>query len=550
MTTTTAPEARPQELTKRAINLIFVTIMLGILVSALDQTIVSTALPTIVGDLGAAGHVSWVATSYILTDTIATVLAGKLGDLFGRKWVFQVSMVIFIVGSALSGLAGSMTMLITWRALQGIGAGGLTVTATALIGDVIPLRQRGKYQGALGAVFGVTTVIGPLLGGVFTDDLSWRWVFYVNVPIAVIVIALAARTIPQVRSGNKPRIDYLGCLFVALGATGLTLATSWGGTQYAWGSATIIGLFGASVAALVIFVFIELRAPEPILPMRLFRSRVFSVCSVLSFIVGFAMIGSITFLPTFLQYVNGVSATLSGVRMLPMVLGLLVTALASGTIVSRTGRYRLFPVFGSAITAAGLYLLSLMDARTSVWVKSLFLLVLGAGIGLIMQILTLVVQNTVSYSDLGTATSGVTFFRTLGGSFGASIMGSIFSNGLKGRLTTALVAARVPPADVASPELAHKLPVQARDPIITAYAQSLQHVFLFAVPIAVVGFLLALVLPQVAMRGVARVSGAGDGFAVPEGSDNENQLANVVAEILRRDSRSSIAGILASSGSE
>src|ERR1700691_2562829 len=227
MTTTTAPEARPQELTKRAINLIFVTIMLGILVSALDQTIVSTALPTIVGDLGSPGHVSWVVTSYILTDTIATVLAGKLGDLFGRKWVFQVSMVIFIVGSALSGLAGSMTTLITWRALQGIGAGGLTVTATALIGDVIPLQQRGKYQGALGAVFGVTTVIGPLLGGVFTDDLSWRCVFYIHVPIAVIVIALAARTIPQIRSGNKPTIDYLGCLFVALGATGLALATSW-----------------------------------------------------------------------------------------------------------------------------------------------------------------------------------------------------------------------------------------------------------------------------------------------------------------------------------
>src|SRR6202167_5482115 len=479
MTTTTAPEARPQELTKRAINLIFVTIMLGILVSALDQTIVSTALPTIVGDLGSPGHVSWVVTSYILTDTIATVLAGKLGDLFGRKWVFQVSMVIFIVGSALSGLAGSMTMLITWRALQGIGAGGLTVTATALIGDVIPLRQRGKYQGALGAVFGVTTVIGPLLGGVFTDDLSWRWVFYVNVPIAVIVIALATRTIPQVRSGTKPRIDYLGCLFVALGATGLTLATSWGGkqfawgsatmlwlflasvvalgatgltlatywggTQYAWGSATIIGLFVASVAALAIFVVVELRTPEPILPMRLFRSRVFSVASVLSFIVGFAMIGSITFLPTFLQYVHGVSATLSGLRMLPMVLGLLATALISGTVVSKTGRYRLFPIAGSAVTAIGLYLISRMDQHTNFWVESLFLLVLGAGIGLIMQILTLVVQNTVDYSDLGTATSGVTFFRTLGGSFGASIMGSIFSNQLKGRLAAAVVSDRVPP---------------------------------------------------------------------------------------------------------
>jgi hypothetical protein len=277
-------------------------------------------------------------------------------------------------------------------------------------------------------------------------------VFYINVPIAVIVIALAARTIPQLSSGRKPVIDYLGCLFVALGATGLTLATSWGGTQYAWGSATIIGLFAASVAALAIFVWVELRAAEPILPMRLFRSRVFTVCSVLSFIVGFAMIGSITFMPTFLQYVNGVSATASGLRMLPMVIGLLATALVSGAIVGRTGRYRLFPIAGSAVTAVGLYLLSRMDQHTSAWVESASLLVLGAGIGLIMQILTLVVQNTVAYSDLGTATSGVTFFRTLGGSFGASIMGSIYANGLQGRLAPALAASHVPPSAVNSPE--------------------------------------------------------------------------------------------------
>src|ERR1700760_898874 len=422
----------PLELSRVQMNVVFVTILLGLLLSALDQTIVSTALPTIVGDLGGAGHVSWVVTAYMLAETVSTVLAGKFGDLFGRKRVFQLGVAVFIVGSFFCGLANSMVLLIAFRAVQGLGGGALTVTSTALIADVIPLRLRGQYQGALGAVFGVTTVIGPLLGGVFTDDLSWRWVFYVNVPIAVIVIALAARTIPQISRGDKPRIDYLGCLFVALGATGLTLATSWGGTQYAWGSATIIGLFAVSVAALAIFVLVELRAAEPILPMRLFRSRVFSVCSVLSFIVGFAMIGSITFMPTFLQYVKGVSATSSGLRMLPMVIGLLVTALGSGVVVSRTGQYRAFPIAGSAVTAVGLYLLSRMDAHTSVWLESLFLLVLGAGIGLIMQILTLVVQNTVSYSDLGTATSGVTFFRTLGGSFGASIMGSIYAKQLKG----------------------------------------------------------------------------------------------------------------------
>jgi EmrB/QacA subfamily drug resistance transporter len=548
------PDAAPAaqggfELSRAQMNLVFGTIMLGMLLSALDQTIVSTALPTIVGDLGGAGHQSWVVTAYMLAETVSTVLAGKFGDLFGRKRVFQLGVLVFIVGSIFCGLANSMGLLIAFRAVQGIGGGALTVTSTALIADVIPLRLRGQYQGALGAVFGVTTVIGPLLGGVFTDDLTWRWVFYVNVPIAVIVIALAARTIPQVRSGRKPKIDYLGICFVTLGATGLTLATSWGGTQYAWGSGTIIGLFAASVVALGIFVAVERRAAEPILPMRLFRSRVFSVCSVLSFIVGFSMIGSITFLPTFLQYVNGVSATTSGLRMLPMVLGLLATALASGTVVSKTGAYRPFPIAGSAITALGLYLLSRMDQHTGFWLESLFLLVLGAGIGLIMQILTLVVQNTVDYSDLGTATSGVTFFRTLGGSFGASIMGSIFSNELKGRLVTALTAARVPPSAVASPELLHKLPARARDPIVAAYAQSLQHIFLFAVPIAVVALVLALFLPQVVLRGVARVSGPGDGFAVPEGSDNETQLTNVVGQIMRRDNRSSIAGILAESGS-
>jgi EmrB/QacA subfamily drug resistance transporter len=543
----TAPEG-PLELSRVQMNVVFVTILLGLLLSALDQTIVSTALPTIVGDLGGAGHVSWVVTAYMLAETVSTVLAGKFGDLFGRKRVFQIGVAVFIIGSFFCGLANSMVLLITFRAVQGLGGGALTVTSTALIADVIPLRLRGQYQGALGAVFGVTTVIGPLLGGVFTDDLSWRWVFYVNVPIAVVVIALAARTIPQIVSGERPRIDYLGCLFVALGATGLTLATSWGGTQYAWGSATIIGLFAASVVALAIFVVVELRAPQPILPMRLFRSRVFSVCSILSFIVGFAMIGSITFMPTFLQYVDGVSATSSGLRMLPMVLGLLATALASGTIVSRSGQYRAFPIAGSAVTAVGLFLLSRMDSHTSFWQTSLFLLVLGAGIGLIMQILTLVVQNTVAYADLGTATSGVTFFRTLGGSFGASIMGSIYANGLKGRLASALVSARIPASAVSSPELVRKLPNTARTPVVAAYAASLQHVFLFAVPIAVVAFILALFLPQVAMRGVARARGVGDGFAVPEGSDNEHQLANVVGQLLRRDDRSSLAGIMASSG--
>ncbi len=539
----------PPRMSKAQMNVVFLTILLGMLLSALDQTIVSTALPTIVSDLGGGAHMSWVVTSYMLAETISTVLAGKFGDLFGRKRIFQLSVLIFIVGSFFCGLAEDMTTLIIFRGVQGIGGGGLAVTATALIGEVIPLRERGKYQGALGAVFGVTTVLGPLLGGLFTDHLSWRWAFYVNVPIAIIVILLAARTIPGGRGGRRPKIDYLGVLFVSLGASGLILATSWGGTQYAWGSATIIGLFGASLISLAIFVWVEIRAEEPILPMRLFRGRVFTVASILSFVVGFAMMGSITFLPTFLQYVSGASATSSGLRMLPMVIGLLLTAIASGNAVGRTGRYRMFPIAGAAITALGLYLMSLLDQDTPLLLESLYFFVLGAGIGLIMQILTLIVQNTADYRDLGTATSGVTFFRTLGGSFGAAVLGSIYSNNLADRLPVALVEAPgVSPQVATSPEALWALPEATRAPVVEAYAASLHNVFLWAVPVALLALVVAFFLPQVTLRGTDRASGTGEGFAIPEGSESDTQLENVIGQVLRKKGASAAPEVLAASG--
>lgn len=515
-------------------NFIFVAILLGMLMAALDQTIVATALPTIVANLGGAGHQSWVVTSYLLASTIITALVGKFGDLFGRKRVFQAAVVFFVAGSVLCGLSSSMGMLVASRALQGIGGGGLMVTAMALIGEVIPLRDRGRYQGAMGAVFGVTTVIGPLLGGYFTDHFTWRWAFWINVPISVVVFFVAAAAIPALSDRTKPVIDYTGILFIGLGASGLTLATSWGGTTYPWGSPMIIGLFVGSLIALCVFAWVESRAAAPILPTRLFASPVFTVCCVLSFVVGFAMLGALTFLPTYMQFVDGVSATTSGLRTLPMVIGMLTTSMGSGVIVGRTGRYKFFPVAGTAVMAVAFLLMSRMDPSTSALVQSLFLVILGAGIGMCMQTLVLIVQNTVGFDDLGVATSGVTFFRTIGSSFGAAIFGSLFTNFLHSRIGPALVASRAPAAAAASPEALHRLPRQAAAPIVAAYAESLTHVFFWAVPVALAGFVLALFLREVPLREMHDSTiDLGDAFAMPNSETPDEMLEGAVERMLR-----------------
>ena len=546
------PESSSAGISPQRRNLIFVAVLLGMLLAALDQTIVATALPTVVADLGGAGHQSWVVTSYLLASTIATAIVGKLGDLFGRKAVFQAAVVFFLLGSVLCGLSGSMTMLVASRALQGIGGGAILVTAMAVIGEVIPLRERGRYQGALGAVFGVTTVIGPLLGGFFTDHLTWRWAFWINIPVAIVVLLVAVTAIPSLAKAARPVIDYAGIVSVGLGASGLTLATSWGGGEYAWTSPVIIGLFVASAAALAVFVWVETRAAEPILPIRLFASPVFTVCCILGFIVGFAMLGALTFLPTFMQFVDGVSATTSGLRTLPMVAGMLITSIGSGNIVGRTGRYKVFPVAGTAIMAVAFLLLSGMDAATPTWQQSVFLFVLGSGIGLCMQVLVLIVQNTAGFSDLGVATSGVTFFRTIGSSFGAAIFGSLFANFLAGRIGPALAASGAPPRAAESPQALHALSPEMAAPIVDAYAESLGSVFLCAVPVAIIGFVVSLFLREVPLREMDAMSATdlGEGFGMPGTESPEKILEVAIGRLMRNTPEIRLRSIAGQAGCE
>ena len=506
-------------LTRKRVVLTMIAAMSGMFLASLDATIVSTAMPTIVGDLRGIDHYAWVFTSYLLAEIATIPLWGRLADMYGRKKVFLVGMAIFLVGSAFSGMATSMLMLVLFRGIQGVGAGCLLPVAQTITADLFTLEQRAKVSAFYSALFGFSAIIGPLIGGFITDHWSWRWVFYVNLPIGIVVIALAAVTMPAVKAAARPVIDYLGIVFVSLGAAGLTLALSWGGTQYPWTSGTIVGLFAGSVVALAVFVVVESRAADPILPLRLFRSSVFSVCVTLAFIVGFAMLGALTFLPTYLQFVKGVSATGSGVQTLPLVVGLLVTSILSGTIVGRTGRYKVFPVAGSFVMAVGLFLLSGMDASTPYWSMALDMLVLGIGIGLCMQVLTIIVQNTAAYRDLGVATSGVTFFRTLGSSFGAAVFGTVYSNVLSSTLPAAIAAAPgVDPSLIGTPAALHSYPAAQIAPVVDVYAHAIHVVFLAAVPVAGVAFVLALFLKEVPLRGTSRAgtSDIGEAFGMPE----------------------------------
>ncbi|MFF8020209.1 DHA2 family efflux MFS transporter permease subunit [Streptomyces sp. NPDC007896] len=481
-------------------------LLLGMLLAALDQTIVSTALPTIVSDLGGLEHLSWVVTAYLLASTAATPLWGKLGDQYGRKKLFQAAIVIFLVGSALCGMAQNMGELIGFRALQGLGGGGLIVLSMAIVGDIVSPRERGKYQGLFGAVFGATSVLGPLLGGLFTEHLGWRWVFYINLPVGVVALIVIAAVLHIPKKSAKHVIDYLGTFLIAAVATCLVLVASLGGTTWRWSSPQIIGLAVLGVLLAVAFVAVEQRAAEPVLPLRLFRVRTFTLSAVISFIVGFAMFGAMTYLPTFLQVVRGVSPTLSGVYMLPMVFGLLLSSTVSGQIVSRTGRWKVFPIVGTGVTALGLLLLHQLDEHSSTGEMSVYFLVFGLGLGLVMQVLVLIVQNAVSYEDLGVATSGATFFRSIGASFGVAIFGTVFASRLGDNLV-AVLSGRQLPAGItpnslkADPKGIADLPSALRQPVLHAYASSITDVFLYAAPVALLGFVLAWFLREDKLRG-------------------------------------------------
>src|SRR3954447_25791095 len=484
-------------------------LLLVMLLAALDQTIVSTALPTIVRDLGGLEHLSWVVTSYLLAITVVTPLYGKLGDQYGRKLVLQGALVIFLVGSALCGAAQGMTELIAFRAIQGLGGGGLMVSAQAAIGDIVPPSERGRYTGLFGAVFGVSSIAGPLIGGFLTTHASWRWIFYVNIPLGVAALAILGVTLHTPPERKRHRIDYEGAALLAVALSSVVLLTTLGGKQLAWLSAGTFLLGVLTVAATLAFLFVEGRAAEPILPPRLFGDRVFAVTSAVGFVVGFAMFGALTYLPLYQQIVRGQSPTSSGLQLFPLMFGLLAASIVSGQVIARTGRYKAFPIAGTAVAALGLFLLSGLEPQTSTLEAGAYMLVLGIGLGLVMQVLVLAVQNSLPYSDLGVATSGATLFRSIGGSLGTAILGAVFSH----RLTQELAKHTAGP---------------------NAYTDALNIVFVVAGIVAVVAFALSWLIEERPLRATVETPGLDDVFAPPRDSDSLVELARELSRAVGR----------------
>jgi EmrB/QacA subfamily drug resistance transporter len=536
-----------------SLRLVFGGLMLVLFLAALDQTIVATALPTIVGDLGGLNHISWVVTAYLLAQTVVTPLYGKLGDQYGRKVVLQFALTVFLVGSALCGISQNLDQLIAFRALQGLGGGGLLVSAQAAIGDVVPPRERGRYTGLFGAVFGVASVVGPLLGGFLTSELSWRWIFYVNLPLGVVAMFVLSATLPAVAERVHHTIDYLGTALLGAGLTAIVLGASLGGTSFAWGSPVIVGLGIAGVVLIAAFAVGERHAREPVLPLRLLRNRVFAVTGAVGFVVGFSLFGAITYLPLFLQVVKGASPTGSGLQLIPLVGGLLITSIASGQVISRTGHYKPFPIAGMAVLTVGLYLLSTLDSTSSVGTIFAFMFVVGLGLGMVMQVLVLAVQNAVDYADLGVATSGATLFRSIGGSLGTATLGAIFANRLRSALKRLLppsATAHANTNEVNPKQIAH-LPAPLHAGYLHAFTTSLSGVFLTASGFAVAGFALSWFIRELKLRETVATGDLGDTYATPRETDSLAEIVNKLGRVSRREgAREIVVRVAARAGVE
>jgi EmrB/QacA subfamily drug resistance transporter len=503
----TAPpgEAGPQHFTHRQIVVILLGVMAGMLLFALDQGIVGTALPRIVSELGGLDRLSWVVTAYLLTSTASTPLWGKISDLYGRRLTFQVAIGIFLVGSALSGLSQDMGQLIAFRALQGVGGGGLFAIALSIIGDVIPPRERGRYLGYFGAVFGVSSVAGPLLGGWLTDGPGWRWIFYINLPVglAALLVTSAVLRMPVVR--REHRIDYAGAALIVAAVSSLLLYLDWRGNEYGWTEAGGLALLAGFLLLSATFVLVELRSPEPIIPMRLFRNQVFAVGNLYGFLAGVAMFGGIIFLPVYLQAVQGMSPTASGLSLLPAIVGIFSISIIAGRMITRTGRYRIYPIVGAVVLVASLLLLSTLDVDTPFWKVALYEFLFGAGLGFTMQTITTAIQNAVDFRDMGAATGSITFFRQMGGSIGAALFGAVLSSRLSHYLSEQLAQAGVRaggPArvDANNVQAIQRLAEPVKGVVLSAFSNALDDVFLVGVPFIVVAFVVALFLREVPLR--------------------------------------------------
>ncbi|MFE6282331.1 MDR family MFS transporter [Streptomyces sp. NPDC057877] len=510
----TAEEAAETGKQPRSVRVVLLALMIAMMLAMLDNMIIGTAMPTIVGELGGLEHLSWVVTAYTLATAASTPIWGKLGDMYGRKGSFLTSIVIFLLGSALSGMAQDMGQLIGFRAVQGLGAGGLMVGVMAIIGDLIPPRERGKYQGMMAAVMALAMIGGPLVGGTITDTWGWRWAFYINLPLGAVALVAISVVLQLPKKRARTRIDYLGAGLLTVGITSIVLVTTWGGTEYAWTSARIMELTAIGVVSLVGFVLWERRAVEPLLPLHIFRSRNFALMSVIGFITGFVMFGAVLFLPLYQQSVQGASATNSGLLLLPMLGAMLVTSMVAGRVTTNTGRYKIFPLAGGVLLVAGLWLLSLMDTETSRFTSGVYMAVLGLGMGCLMQITMLVAQNSVEMKDMGVASSSTTLFRTLGSSFGVAIMGALFNHRVQDVMAERAAGSEVGQVTEQSAQLdaasLARLPEAAREAYQHAVSSGTHGAFLLGAAVAVVALIAAVFVKEVPLKG-----------AGPEGAEDE-----------------------------